>query len=89
MRSVCIGAAQGIRFRVRGDGKSARVMLFSQSKGLVPIERTFATTSEWTEITLPFAAFDGIDGHDVLAIIFSGGPTTGAFAFQLDDVRIQ
>lgn len=84
-----LSAAKALRFRVRGDGKGGRVMLFSQSKGFVPIERTFATSSEWTEIVMPFASFDGIDGHDVLSIIFSGGPAAGAFAFQLDDVRIQ
>lgn len=84
-----LSAAKAIRFWARGDGQPCRVMLFAQSRGYMPLERTFTPTAEWQEFTFPLAAFDGIDGHDVMAILIAGGPRPGPFAFQLDDVRIQ
>ena len=34
----------------------------------------------------PFSAFGGIDGHDVIAVIFAGGLVPGPFSFQIDEV---
>lgn len=28
------------------------------------------------------------DGHDIMAILFVGGPAAGKFDFQIDDVRL-
>jgi len=35
------------------------------------------------------SAFGGIDGHDLMAIIFAGGPTPGPFSFRIDDIRFR
>ncbi len=40
-------------------------------------------------VRIPFADFDDMDGHDITAIVFVGGPQTGKFRFQLDDVKLR
>jgi imidazolonepropionase-like amidohydrolase len=84
-----LSARKEIRFWAKGDGKTYRLMLFAQSKGYTPLSQDFTPTATWQEFVFPFSAFDGIDGHDVMAIIFAGGPQPGTFAFQIDDVRIK
>ncbi|HEX9939548.1 MAG TPA: CIA30 family protein, partial [Longimicrobium sp.] len=86
MQPADLSAARGIHFWARGDGGTYRVMVFSQAKGFMPLQQTFTAGPEWTEHTIPFSAFDGIDGRDVMAVIFAGGPRPGAFAFQVDQV---
>jgi imidazolonepropionase-like amidohydrolase len=86
MAPADLSAARGIHFWARGDGATYRVMVFAQGKGYMPLQQTFTAGPEWTEHTIPFSAFDGIDGHDLMAVIFAGGPNAGAFAFQVDEV---
>ncbi|HEU4562009.1 MAG TPA: CIA30 family protein [Longimicrobium sp.] len=86
MTPADLSAARGIHFWARGDGGTYRVMIFSQAKGFMPLQETFTAGPEWAEHTIPFSAFDGIDGRDVMAVIFAGGPRPGAFAFQVDQV---
>jgi imidazolonepropionase-like amidohydrolase len=78
-----------IRFYARGDGKTYRLIVFSESKGFAPSAQTFVAGAEWKEIVFPLSAFGGTDGHDLTALIFSGGPTPGSFAFQIDNVRFR
>lgn len=89
MSPADLSATSGIRFWARGDGGTYRVMVFTQSKGFMPLERTFVAGTEWAEHTIPFAAFDGIDGRDLMAVIFTGGPRPGAFSFQVDQVEFR
>jgi hypothetical protein len=35
------------------------------------------------------SAFDGIDGRDVMAILWGGCPDPGTFSFQIDDLRLR
>jgi imidazolonepropionase-like amidohydrolase len=84
-----LSSAKAVSFWTKGDGKRYRIMIFSQSRGQIPLVQSFDAGAEWKEITFPLAAFDGIDGHDVMGIVFAGGPQPGAFAFQIDGVRIR
>ena len=43
----------------------------------------------WKLFTLPFASFGGLDGSDTMGIVWTAGPKTGPFAFELDNVRLQ
>jgi imidazolonepropionase-like amidohydrolase len=86
MAPADLSAARGIHFWARGDGGTYRVMVFAQGKGFTPLQQTFTAGPEWAEHTIPFTAFAGIDGHDLMAVIFAGGPRPGAFAFQVDEV---
>jgi len=76
-------------FRVRGDGGTYRVMLFSAASGRIPVERPFTAGPEWAEVTLNLADFPRVDPAAIQAVIFSGGPRAGSFAFQIDDVRFR
>jgi imidazolonepropionase-like amidohydrolase len=84
-----VSSKKALRFRARGDGKTYRVMLFATSTGYMPLVKTFTAGAEWTEHTFPFASFGSINGSDLTAIIFAGGPAPGEFELRLDDVRLE
>jgi imidazolonepropionase-like amidohydrolase len=84
---VNASATPGIRFWAKGDGKSYRVMLFTQSSGRIPLMQNFVAPAEWTQITLPFSAFQGADGKGLMAILFSG-TAPGPYSFAVDDVEL-
>ena len=84
-----LSSKKEIVFWARGDGKQYRLMLFSASKGRLPLIRTFEAGTDWKEVAIPFSSFGDVDGHDLLAFVFAGGPAPGEFAFQLDGVRLR
>jgi len=88
MQPANLSSKQELRFLAKGDGKTYRVMLFAQSKGMIPLMQTFVAGSEWSEVTMTWKAF-GTDGSDVMAIIFAGGPQPGSFALQVDQVQLK
>ena len=88
MSPANLSSKKELRFSARGDGKTYRVMVFAQSKGMMPLMQTFVAGPEWKEYTMPWQSF-GTDGHDVMAVIFAGGPQPGAFAFEVDDVALK
>lgn len=88
MTAADLSAKGGIAFQARGDGKTYRVMVFSRAKGMMPLVRTFVAGPEWREVQLAWSDF-GIDGSDVLGIVFAGGPRPGPFAFLIDDLRLR
>jgi len=88
MQPVDMSTAKEISFWARGDGKVYRVMLFAQSKGMTPMIRTFQSTTEWKEHTIPLAAF-GTEGKDVVMLIIAAGPATGAFELFVDGVKLR
>ena len=89
MSPVNLSSKKEVSFWAKGDGKSYRVMIFAESKGYTPLTQTFVAGPEWKEYVFPFTAFGGIDGHDLMALMFVGGPESGPFAFQVDDVRFR
>jgi hypothetical protein len=89
MTPANLSGTKGLRFRARGDGGTYRVLVFAQSKGMFPLTRTFVAGPEWRDESFPWSAFGGIDGHDVMAVIFCGGPQPGDFSFEVDDVRLE
>jgi imidazolonepropionase-like amidohydrolase len=84
-----LGAKKEIRFWAKGDGKTYRVFVFAQNKGFAPLTQSFVAGAEWKEYVFPLATFGGIDGHDIMALIFGGGPSPGSFAFQIDHVSFR
>jgi len=88
MQAANLSSKKELRFHAKGDGKTYRVMIFSESKGMMPLQKTFTAGPEWSEVTMPWTAF-GIDGSDVMAIIFAGGPQPGPFALQVDEVALR
>jgi imidazolonepropionase-like amidohydrolase len=88
MRPANLSTKKELHFLAKGDGKTVRVMVFAQSKGMIPLMKTFVAGPEWEEHTIPWSAF-GTDGADVMAVIFAGGPTPGPFAFQVDEIGLR
>jgi imidazolonepropionase-like amidohydrolase len=84
---VNLSGKHAIHFWAKGDGKIYRVMVFSQSRGRMPLTQSFAAPAEWTEVTIPFDRFDGFDGKDLTAVVFAAGPSPGPYAFRIDTVR--
>ena len=84
-----LSAKKELTFWAKGDGKTYRVMIFTESGGRIPAQQTFMSEREWKQFKMPLASFNGTDGHDVAAIVFVGGPGAGAFEFSVDDIGLQ
>lgn len=84
---VNVSTTPAIRFWVRGDGKTYRVMLFTEGSGRIPLTQTFIAAGDWKQITIPFSAFQNADGKGLQAILFSG-TAHGSFSFAIDDVKL-
>ncbi len=78
-----------ITFMAKGDGSRHRIMLFASSRGYQPITRQFTAGTEWTRHTFQIAQFDGIDGSDLLALMFVAGPAPGGHSFLIDDIQFR
>jgi imidazolonepropionase-like amidohydrolase len=88
MQPANLSAKSELRFRTRGDGKTYRVMLFTRKSGMMPLLQTFVAGPEWSEVVLPWKAFN-TDASDLMAIVIAGGPQPGTFALQVDDVSLR
>ncbi len=88
MQPANLSSKKDLTFWAKGDGKPVRVMIFSQSHGMMPITQTFTAGPDWEQHTLPWKVF-GVDGSDIMAVIFAGGPSPGPFAFQVDQVALR
>lgn len=84
-----LSARKELHFWAKGDGRTYEVMFFAQSKGQQPLIKTFTPGAAWKEFVFKLADFDGIDGHDVMAVVFAAGPQPGTFALQLDSIRFR
>ncbi|HEU5432653.1 MAG TPA: CIA30 family protein, partial [Thermomicrobiales bacterium] len=89
MAAANLSAKKALRFWVKGDGKRYRVMIFARHLGFQPATRTFVAGPTWTQVTLPLVDFDGLDGRDLMGILWTGGPQPGKFAFTIDQLELQ
>jgi imidazolonepropionase-like amidohydrolase len=79
-----ISGSPQISFWARGDGKTYKVMLF-QGEGN-PSTKYFSTTSDWTQVAIPFSELAS-DGRDVSEILLASS-TPGAFRFEISGVHL-
>jgi hypothetical protein len=84
-----LASKREIHFWAKGDGKTYRVLIFVESKGFAPLTQTFVAGPDWKEYVFPFTAFSVADAHDIMALIFAGGPAPGSFDFQIDNVSLR
>lgn len=77
-----------LSFWAKGEGGPYVVQVFCQNLGQIPAAQPFEVTAEWQEITFNLTSFNDCDTAGVQAIIFSA-VQSGAFAFQLDNVRLE
>lgn len=88
MSPVDLSATPNLSFWTRGDGKTYRVMVFAQSRGMTPLVKTFTAGPEWTEVKLAWSDF-GIDGRGILGVVVAGGPQPGPFDLRVDQFRLR
>jgi hypothetical protein len=88
MQPADLSGATGVRFRARGDGRTHRVLVFSQAAGMMPLMHEFTAPAGWTTLDVSWASL-GIDGSDVMAVMFVGSPPAGDFWFEVDDVELR
>ena len=90
MAPVNVSSKKQLRFFARGEeGRSYAVMMFTRSKGQMPVMQRFTTSAEWKEVVLPIASFQGIDGRDLMGIGFVASGTPGQFKLSIDEVRLR
>lgn len=90
MQPVDLSGRGELVFKARGDGRTYHAMLFSGAQmQSMPSMKTFVAGPEWTEIRLPLASFNGADLVRVRGFAFTAGQPLGAFAFEIDDVRVK
>jgi|SRR5882672_883448 len=83
-----LSSKKAIHFWARGDSHTYRVMIFTTSGGRIPAMKDLNLAPEWKEFTMPFSVFNGTDGHDIMAILFTASMETGNFKFAVDEVRL-
>ncbi|HWY44029.1 MAG TPA: CIA30 family protein [Candidatus Sulfotelmatobacter sp.] len=83
-----LSSKKALHFWARGDSRSYRAMVFTESGGRIPAMKNFNVTSEWKEFTFPLSDFNNTDGHDIQAILFTSSMDPGAFKFAIDEVRL-
>ena len=89
MAAANLSAKKTLRFFAKGDGKRYRVMIFARHLGFMAATRTFIAGPQWTEVSLPLADFDGLDGRDIMGILWTGGPKAEKFAFTIDQIELR
>jgi hypothetical protein len=88
MTPADLSSKKEISFWAKGDGKTYRIRLYAgQVFDYRMRSKTFMAGPEWKQFTFQFSEFDGMDGSDLMGILFAGGSEAGSFAFQIDDVR--
>ncbi|MDC0666245.1 amidohydrolase family protein [Nannocystis radixulma] len=89
MQPANLGGFSKIVFAARGDAAtSLTLMVFAQQNGVVPLRKEIAVGREWSEHTVTFAELGDLEPYALTALFF-GATQPGAFALELDDVRLE
>ena len=88
MQGADLSDKKNITFWAKGDGKSCRLLIFTEAKGQNPTFRTFVATPEWKQYTFSFESLS-TDGHDLSGLAFLSPPGEGKFEFFIDEVEIK
>jgi len=86
---VDLSSKKTLSFWAKGDGRGYAALVFTQAGGYMPAVQSFTTGPEWKEFRFPLSSFNGTDGKDVTAIMFSAGGQAGDFSFTIDTVRLE
>jgi imidazolonepropionase-like amidohydrolase len=89
MEAVDVTDRKALVVWTKGDSRPIQVMLFADELGVIPATVSVAATPTWSEHVVPFSAFGGFSGRGLKALAFSGGPETGEFLFQIDEVSLK
>ena len=87
MAPADFSAVKTVRFKVRGDGKTYRMIAMSQGVQ-TPGAQSFTAGPEWTEVSVALRELKGIDPATVTMLGFNAGPQPGDYRFEIADVRL-
>ena len=86
MQPVDFSGRQMLRFRVRGDGRSYLVMLFSGgAPAAVPPSVPFTAPEDWTVVAIPLASFPTATPGLVAGLAFVATTPAGVRGYLLKD----
>jgi len=88
MQPADLSDKKSISFWAKGDGKTCRLLVFTETQGQNPTFRSFVAAPEWKQYVFPFASL-GTDGHDLSGLGFLSPAGTGKFEFYIDEVEIK
>jgi beta-glucosidase len=88
MQGADLSDKKNISFWAKGDGKTCRLLIFSDTQAGNPTFRTFVATKEWKQYTFSFESLR-TDGHDLSGLAFLSPPGEGKFEFFIDEVEIK
>ena len=88
MQGADLSDKKNITFWAKGDGKTCRLLIFTDTKGQNPTFRSFVAAPEWKQYTFSLASLS-TDGHDLSGLAFLSPPGEGKFEFFLDEVEIK
>ncbi|MGA3260056.1 MAG: CIA30 family protein [Bryobacteraceae bacterium] len=88
MQGADLSDKRNITFWAKGDGKTCRLLIFTDTKGQNPTFRSFVAAPEWKQYTFSLASLS-TDGHDLSGLAFLSPPGEGKFEFFLDEVEIK
>jgi hypothetical protein len=86
---VDLSSKRALRFFARGDGQTYRLMFFTASNGFRPLVATFVVGAEWRAIDVELGTIAGLSTRDVTMLLIAGGPASGRFALQVDNLRFE
>mgnify|MGYP001220251252 FL=1 len=88
MQPANLGKFTKIALSARGDrpGKLS-VLVFASQLGPVPARRELDVTTAWSDHGVTFAEL-GLEAYDITGVFF-GATSPGAFALEIDDVRLE
>ncbi|HPA96859.1 MAG TPA: amidohydrolase family protein [Thermoanaerobaculia bacterium] len=89
MQAVDARGREALVFRLRGDGRPVRVMVFSGEERAMPAIVALPTGAEWTEARVPFADLSGVDLARLRGVVVASSLEPGPFAFAIDAVEVR
>ncbi|MFY9727767.1 MAG: CIA30 family protein [Bryobacteraceae bacterium] len=88
MQAADLSDKKNIGFWAKGDGRTCRFLVFTETQGQNPTFRSFVATPEWKQYTFPLTSL-GTDGHDLSGLGFISPAGLGKFEFFIDEVEIK
>lgn len=86
-RAADISAHKKLVFWTKGPAKTFRVLVFTRGRGVFPASLDVSAGDQWEKKSMTLSDF-GVDGKQVLVIVFAGGPEAGPFSFQIDNISL-
>lgn len=81
-----LSSLSALTFWTKGDGQQYRILFFAGTRQTPLQTVTFSASQVWQQVVIPLRQVENLNRQAVLGVLFTGGPETGAFSFQLDTV---